>query len=143
MAMSVEENKAIVRRYIEVGWSTGDMSAVEEAVAPDYRRHQPNMVMPVESEKELEQLIAMYRAGIPDLDIKIQHMVAEGDWVVTRVICKGTHTSELAGIPPSGKQLDLTASDIFQMVNGKIVESWHNVDDLGLLQQIGVIPALG
>jgi steroid delta-isomerase-like uncharacterized protein len=143
MAMSLEENKAIVRRYIEVGWSTGDMSVVEEAVAPDYRRHQPNMVMSVESEKELEQLIALYRAGIPDLDIKIQHMVAEGDWVVTRVVCKGTHTSELAGIPPSGKQLDFTASDIFQMVNGKIVESWHNVDDLGLLQQIGVIPALG
>jgi predicted ester cyclase len=69
--------------------------------------------------------------------------VAEGDWVVTRVIVTGTHTSELAGIPPSGKQLDLTASDIFQMANGKIVESWHNVDDLGLLQQIGVIPALG
>ena len=53
------------------------------------------------------------------------------------------HTGELAGLPPSGKQLDFTASDIFQMVNGKIVESWHNVDDLGLLQQIGVIPALG
>ena len=70
-------------------------------------------------------------------------MVAEGDWVMTRVICQGTHTSELASIPPSGKQLDFTASDVFQMVNGKIVESWHNVDDLGLLQQIGVIPARG
>ena len=69
-------NKAIIRRYIEVG--------------PGYRRHQPNMVMPVESEKDLEQLISMYRAGVPDLDIKIQHIVAEGDWVVTRVICKGT-----------------------------------------------------
>ena len=77
--MSVEENKAIIRRYIEVGWSTGDMSAVEEAIAPNYRRNQPNMVMPVESEKDLEQLIGIYRAGIPDLDIKIQHIVAEGD----------------------------------------------------------------
>src|SRR5258708_28462530 len=67
MAMSLEENKAIVRRYIEVGWSTGDMSVVEEAVAPHYRRHQPNMVMSVESEKEVGELLALYRGGIPDL----------------------------------------------------------------------------
>ncbi len=139
--MSVEENKAIIRRYIEVGWSTGDMAAVAEAVDPGYRRHQPNMAMPVESEKELEQLIGMYRAGVPDLDIRIEHLVAEGDWVVTRVICRGTHTGELAGIPPTGKPLEFTVSDIFQMAGGKVVESWHNVDDLGLLQQIGVIPS--
>jgi steroid delta-isomerase-like uncharacterized protein len=140
--MSVEENEAIIRRYIEVGWSTGDMSAVEDAIDPSYRRHQPNMVMPVESEKDLEQLIGMYRAGVPDLDIRIQHIVGEGDWVVTRVICKGTHTGELAGIPPTGKSLEFTASDIFQMADGKVIESWHNVDDFGLLQQLGVIPAL-
>jgi steroid delta-isomerase-like uncharacterized protein len=139
--MSVEENEAIIRRYIEVGWSTGDMSAVEDAIDPSYRRHQPNMAMPVESEKDLEQLIGMYRAGVPDLDIRIQHIVAEGDWVVTRVICRGTHAGELAGIPPTGKALDFTASDIFQMADGKVVESWHNVDDLGLLQQIGSIPS--
>lgn len=141
--MSVEENKAIIRRYIEVGWSTGDMSAVEEAIAPDYRRHQPNMPMPVESEKELEQLIGLYRGGFPDLDIRIQHIVAEADWVVTRVICRGTHTGELAGIPPTGKQVEFTASDIFQMVDGRVIESWHNVDDFGLLQQLGIVPALG
>ena len=141
--MSVEENKAIIRRYIEVGWSTGDMTAVAEAVHPDYHRDQPNMVMPVESEKDLEQLIGMYRAGIPDLDIRIQHIVAEADWVVTRVTCRGTHTGELAGIPPTGASLAFTASDIFRMVDGQVIESWHNVDDLGLLQQIGIVPALG
>jgi predicted ester cyclase len=55
------------------------------------------------------------------------------------VLCRGTHTGELAGIPPTGKALDFTASD-FRMAGGKVVESWHNVDDFGLLQQIGVIP---
>lgn len=139
--MSVEENKAIIRRYIEVGWNRGDMDAVADAIDPSYRRHQPNMVMPVESEKDLEQLIGMYRTGVPDLDIKIQHIVAEGDWVVTRVTAKGTHTGELAGIPATGMPLDFTAIDIFQMAGGKVVESWHNVDDLGLLQQIGVVPS--
>ena len=59
------------------------------------------------------------------------------------MICRGTHTGEMAGIPPTGKSLEFTASDIFQMADGKVTESWHNVDDLGLLQQIGIIPALG
>ena len=139
----MEENTASSRRHIAVGGSTGDMAAVADAIAPDYRRHQPNMVMPVESEKDLEQLIGMYRAGIPDLDIRVQHIVAEGDWVVTRVLVKGTHTGELAGIPATGRSLDFTASDFFQMSDGQVIESWHNVDDLGLLQQIGIIPALG
>ena len=140
--MSVEKNKAVIRRYIEIGWSTGDMDAVADAIAPDYRRDQPNMAMAVNSEKELEQLIGMYRAGIPDLDISVQHIVAEGDWVATRVLCRGTHTGELAGIPPAGKSLDFTASDFFRMADGKVVESWHNVDDFGLLQQLGIVPAL-
>jgi steroid delta-isomerase-like uncharacterized protein len=139
--MSVEENKAIVRRYIEVGWSKGDMAVVTDSVAPDYRRHQPNMMMPVESAEALTTLIAAYRAGVPDLHIVIEHLVAEDDWVVTRVRCTGTHTGELAGIPASNRSVDFTASDIFQMEGGRIVESWHNVDDFGLLQQVGALPA--
>jgi steroid delta-isomerase-like uncharacterized protein len=139
--MSVEENKAIVRRYIEIGWSKGDMGVVTDSVAPDYLRHQPNMVMPVETGEALTTLIGAYRAGIPDLHIAIEHLVAEEDWVVTRVRCTGTHTGELAGIPASGRSVDFTASDIFQMTGGRIVESWHNVDDFGLLQQVGALPA--
>lgn len=139
--MSVDENKAIVRRYIEVGWSKGDMAVVTDSVAPNYRRHQPNMMMPVETGEALTTLIGAYRAGVPDLHIEIEHLVAEGDWVVTRVRCTGTHTGELAGIPASGRGVDFTASDIFQMAGGRIVESWHNVDDFGLLQQVGALPA--
>ena len=140
--MTVEQNKAIVRRYIEVGWSKGDMAVVAEAVAPGYLRHQPNMAMAVESEKDLETLIGVYRAGIPDLHIDVQLIVAEADWVATRVHCTGHHTGDLAGIPPTGGAVDMYASDFFQMVDGQIVESWHNVDDYGLLAQVGVVPPL-
>jgi steroid delta-isomerase-like uncharacterized protein len=138
--MSVEENKAIVRRYIEIGWSKGDMGVVTESVAPDYRRHQPNMMITVETAEALATLIGAYRAGLPDLHIVIEHMVAEGDWVVTRVRCTGTHTGDLAGLPATGRSVDFTASDIFQMAGGRILESWHNVDDYGLLQQLGALP---
>jgi steroid delta-isomerase-like uncharacterized protein len=138
--MSVEDNKAIVRRYIEVGWSKGDMEVVLDSVDANYRRHQPNMMMPVETGEDLTTLINAYRAGVPDLHIAIEHLVAEDDWVVTRVRCTGTHSAELAGIPASGRSVDFTASDIFQMVDGRIIESWHNVDDFGLLQQVGALP---
>jgi predicted ester cyclase len=139
--MSVEENKAIIRRYIEIGWSKGDMDVVGESAAPTYVRHQPNMAIAVESSEALKTLIGIYRAGVPDLNITVEHLVAEGDWVSTRVRCTGTHTGELAGIPPTGRNVDFTASDIFKMSGGRIVASWHNVDDLGLLQQLGVLPA--
>lgn len=139
--MTVEENKAIIRRYIEVGWSEGDMAVVSESVAPAYRRHQPNMAMAVDSSEALQSLIGVYRAGVPDLRIEIEHIVAENDRVATRVRCTGHHTNELAGIPASGRSVDFTASDFFHMVNGRIAESWHNVDDFGLLTQVGVLPA--
>ena len=139
--MSADDNKALVRRYIEVGWSRGDLGVVRESVAPDYRRHQPGMPFPVETGAALEELVGMYRRGLPDLEVVIDHIVAEGDFVATRVSARGIHNGDLAGIAPTGKQVEFTASDMFKLSDGRIVESWHNVDDFGLLQQLGVIPA--
>ena len=139
--MSADENKALVRRYIEVGWSRGDLGVVRESVAPDYRRHQPGMPFPVETGAALEELVGMYRRGLPDLEVVIDHIVAEGDFVATRVSARGIHDGDLAGIAPTGKHVEFTASDMFKLSDGRIVESWHNVDDFGLLQQLGVIPA--
>jgi len=139
--MSVEDNRTLVRQYIEVGWSGGDLDVVRESVIPGYRRHQPGMPFPVESDAALEELVGMYRKGLPDLEVVIDHIVAEGDFVVTRVIARGTHNGDLAGIAPTGKHVEFTATDMFKITDGLIVESWHNVDDFGLLQQLGVIPA--
>lgn len=139
--MSVDDNKALVRRYIEVGWSRGDLGVVRESVARDYRRHQPGMPFRVQTGGALEKLIGMYRQGLPDLEVVIDHMVAEGDFVATRVSASGTHKGDLAGIAPTGKRVEFTASDLFELRDGRIVESWHNVDDFGMLQQLGVIPA--
>jgi predicted ester cyclase len=138
--MSADDNKAIVRRYIEIGWSRGDLGVVRESVTATYHRHQPGMPFPVETSAALEELVGMYRKGLPDLEVVIDHIVAEEDLVATRVAARGTHTGELAGIAPTGKRVDFTASDIFRLTDGRIVESWHNVDDFGLLQQLGVIP---
>jgi predicted ester cyclase len=139
--MSAEDNKALVRRYIEVGWSRGDLGAVRESVAPGYHRHQPVMPFPVETGAASEELVGVYQTGRPDLEVIIGRIVAEGDLVATQVTGRGTHDGELAGIAPTGKHVEFTASDIFSLAGGRIVESWHNVDDFGLLQQLGVIPA--
>jgi steroid delta-isomerase-like uncharacterized protein len=139
--MSVDENKTIVRRYIEIGWSKGDYDVIGESVTPDYRRHQPNLPIPCESGEDLKQVVRMYRAGLPDLEVVIDRMVAEGDQVVTHVTARRTHNGELAGIPPTGRSVEFTAMDIFNMKDGRIVESWHNVDDLGAFTQLGVLPA--
>src|SRR5882757_533128 len=106
--MPVEDNKAVVRRYIELGWSRGDSGVLKECVAPDYHRYQPGLPFPVESENDLEQVIGMYRAGLSDLEVVIDRIVAEGDYVATQVIVRGTHDGELAGVPATGTRVEIT-----------------------------------
>jgi steroid delta-isomerase-like uncharacterized protein len=139
--MAAEEDKALVRRFIEVGWSKGDMDVIGASVTANYRRHQPGLPINVATSDDLKQVVQMYRTGLPDFDVAIDIIAAGEGLVVTRLTVRGTHTGELAGIPPTGKHVEFTATDIFRMEAGRIAESWHNVDDLGCLQQLGVIPA--
>src|SRR5438128_10733553 len=102
---TAEENKAVVRRFLDEGWSRGDMSAIEAVIAPDYAVHDPNppgRAGGVEGEK---QTVRMYRTAFPDLTFTIEDLVAEGDKVVSRFTGRGTHRGELMGVPPSGKQV--------------------------------------
>ena len=75
--------------------------------------------------------------------LKVEDIIAEGDKVVTRLTCRGTQQGAFMGIPPTGKQATITAIDINRFAGGKSVEHWLNMDTLGLLQQLGVIPAPG
>jgi steroid delta-isomerase-like uncharacterized protein len=84
--------------------------------------------------------VAALRDAFPDVHITIEDQVAEGDRVVTRWTARGTHTGAFQGIPPTGKRGSMTGIDINRFADGKVVECWTNADDLGLLQQLGVIP---
>ncbi len=139
--MTPEEHKAVVRRWTDL-WNAGDAAAIAALVTPDYVRHDPNGPEVRGPEAE-HQLVAMYRAAFPDLHFTIEHLVAEGDLVVARLIARGTHRGELLGIPPTGKQITMTGIAIHRIAGGKIVEHWHEIDMLGGLQQLGVIPAPG
>lgn len=89
----------------------------------------------------LRQTVAALRDAFPDLHPTIEDMVAEGDRVVLRDIVSGTHQGAFAGIPPTGKRVMVTRIGIFRVADGKIVEYWSVVDMLGMMQQIGAIPA--
>ena len=136
--MSVEENKALVRRWVDL-WNTGNLDAVGEFVTPDYVRHDPNgpEVRGPEAER---QLVAMYLAAFPDLRFTVEHLVAEEDNVLARLTARGTHRGELLGIPPTGKQVTVAVMDLFRLAGGKIAEQWVAMDALGLLQQLGAVP---
>jgi len=138
--MSIDENKTIVRRFFEELWNAKRLDRLDELVARDYvdGNALPGQAPGLEGSK---QKWAMYFAGVPDLSAKIEDLVAEGDKVVVRFTAEGTHQGNLLGVPPTGKRLRVTGISIYRLVEGKVMEHWEEGDRLGLLQQLGVIPA--
>ena len=132
--MSLEENKTIVRRFIEA-YNKRNLDSLDEFVAPDYVDH-TNQLRGLES---LKQIISMGIQGVPDWHETIEDIIAEGDKVWIRLAYTGTHTGELFGLPPTGNKITATAVDIYRIVNGKLAEYWNVTDRLALLKPQGVI----
>lgn len=139
--MSVEENKALVRRYIE-DLDKGDMAIMEKYFATNCVYHSPGGVDLRGFEVLREQGIKHFNA-FPDFQHTIEDMIAEGDKVVARFTDRGTHKGEYMGITPTGKQVMYTGIMIFQIADGKLVELWGEYDALGLMQQLGAVPPPG
>jgi steroid delta-isomerase-like uncharacterized protein len=136
--MSTEQNKALLRRGFEEGINKGNMSVFEELIAPNYMNY--NFPAPTPGPEGFKLVIAMFRGAFPDLHVTIEDMCAEGNKVATRGYFTGTQKGEFQGIPPTGKQVKVTYMDIWRIENGKFVENWVQMDMVGLMQQLGVIP---
>jgi predicted ester cyclase len=134
--MTPEENKAIVRRYLE----ERDLDRFDEHVTPDFRGHVPGTPHPLDRAAHRALLQTLYTA-FPDFHPIIEDQLAEGDKVASRVTWYGTHQGDFQGIPPTGKPITMAMLRIDSIVNGKVAENWVNFDALGLLQQLGAIPA--
>ncbi len=141
--MSTENNKALVRRVYEEVINEGNMALLDELVSPDYVEHDPNWPQPVHGPEGLKQYFLAFRTAFPDLHLTIEDMVGEGDKIAVRHTAHGTHEGNMMGIPATGKQVTVPAITIHSINGGKFVETWVIGDSLGLLQQIGVIPAPG
>ena len=132
--MSLEENKAIVRKFIEA-YNKQNFDLLDDLVAPDYVDH-TNKLRGLES---LKQLMNMGIKGVPDWHETIEDIIAEGDKVWVSLAYTGTHTGEMFGITPTGNKITTTAVDIYRIVNGKLAEYWNVTDRLDLLKPQGVI----
>ncbi len=140
--MSTEENKAIVRRFVEEVQNRHNIGALEELFSPDFVDHSGISSLPPTLDGA-KQFFTMLFTAFPDIHASIHDQVAEGDKVVTRKTFHGTHQEEFMGIPPAGLQIALDVIDIFRVADGKITDHWAVADMLGLMQQLGVVSAPG
>jgi steroid delta-isomerase-like uncharacterized protein len=138
-----EQNKNNVRRLFEEVWNKGQVSVADELFTATYAHHDsstPDLGRGPESEKKR---VTLYRNAFPDLRLTIENILAEGETVVARWSCRGTHKGDLNGIAPTGKQFNITGVSIARFTNGKMFEGYVNWDALGLMQQLGIVPEFG
>lgn len=134
------ENNQIAMRFFDSAWNHGEL--LDELIDPEALDHST-----VGGQKKVErgsasfrQIVGMFRAAMPDIKLTVEDEIYTDDKVVHRWVLNGTDTGGVMGMPPTGKQLSFTGTTIVRMKDGKIVERWANVDELGLLQQLGVVP---
>jgi steroid delta-isomerase-like uncharacterized protein len=135
-----EENKAVVRRFLEEIFEGGDLELVDELFAPDYVLHDPILPEEVRGPDGVKQYVSMYRTAYPDTNFTVEDQITEGDRVVTRWTGRGTHQGELMGIAPTGEQVTVASVEFDRVSGGKMQETWVNYDALGMMQQLGVVP---
>jgi steroid delta-isomerase-like uncharacterized protein len=135
-----EQNKITVRDFIDGLFTQGDLGAVETYLAEDFINHDPPFGVSADREG-MRAAGAMMRAGFPDWHSELHQLTAEGDIVVERFTASGTHRGEVMGVEPTGRTVSLPGINIFRLRDGRIVERWGRLDDLGLLRQLGLAPA--
>lgn len=136
--MSTEENKAVFRRYVEEVGNKGNLDLADE-IFSSYLAHQSDGSVLERGPEDVKRFMGEFREAFADFHTTIEDQIAEGDRVVTRWRMNGTHTGEFRGIAPTGAELDVTGIGIFRFSDGKVVESWDNFDQLGMMQQLGVV----
>jgi len=134
------DNKAIVKEFIDRLYTAGDLSVLDDLAAPDYVDHDPPFGA-VGTVDGWRAMASMIRGAFPDWHSDLHALFAEDDIVVERFTASGTHKGELFGIPPSERVCTLAGINIFRIRDGKIAERWGRVDELGMLRQLGAVPA--
>jgi predicted ester cyclase len=138
--MSTEENKTVSRRF-HAAFDKGNQGpqALYEELASNFVAHFPGVPGPLDREG-FRQLGNVFTSAFPQSQTTIDDEIAEGDKVVSRWTYRAVHRGEFQGIPPTGKQVTMTGLTLLRIAGGKIVEHWVELDQLGLLQQLGVVP---
>ena len=137
-----EANKAIVRRWFEEVWNQGREETIDELFAPHavgYGLGDTDVT--TRGPAEFKIFANNLRGALPDIHMKIEDSIAEGDKVTVRISVEGTHKGGNLGVPPTGRRIRIAGIVVVRIANGQIVEGWNSWDQLGLLRQIGALPA--
>ncbi len=134
----IEQNKSMVSEFIEALFTKGDLEAVDRYLAPTFVDHDPPFGGSADREG-IRRAGAMVRAAFPDWHSDQHLVVGEGDIVVEHFTASGTHSGEVMGVAPTGERVALRGINIFRLEDGRIVERWGRLDDLGFLSQLGVV----
>lgn len=138
--MSIEQNKALASRFGQV-WGRESLNTVDELAALDIRVHYPALGEPLHGPQAVKQVLRAWHSAFPDSDRTDQDVIAEQDRVVIAWTVRATHRGELWGVPPTGRAAAIKGISIYRIAGGKIVDERGVGDALGLMQQLGAIPA--
>ncbi len=140
--MSTEENKLIVRRYIDEVINTGNTEHIDRYVSSEYTETFEGRRYPLGVAGAREHILGV-RKTYPDLTLTVEQQIAEGDWVATSITARGTHQGEWMGIQPTGKVLTYTGVNVDRVVGGRIVEHGGAANMLGPLLEAGAVRIVG
>ena len=135
------DNREITRRVFEEIWNNKKLDVIDELMAADYVHHDPQSPDVPSGIEGYKQFVSYYLNAFPDLHYTIEDLLADGNTVAIRWTATGTHQGDLPGITKTGRQISVTGMTIARVRDGKFIESWGNWDALGLMQQLGVVPA--
>ena len=130
------------RRFIEEVLDTGDWSHADEILTEDVVMHHPSAPEPIRGRDAVQGFLGMFRAGMPDLHLGVDEVAGGDERVAVRWHAHGTHTNEMFGIPPTNNEISIHGISFFRFEDGRIAEDWVEENTLGVLQQLGVVPAL-
>ena len=143
--MSEAESRALFERYFDQVANKDHLDLADEIFATDYKHHDPANPdpRPMIGPQAVKDHLTSLKGAFPDLIFDIDGIVAEGDDIVVRWTARGTNTGDYFGMPATGKPIEITGMNTWVTRDGKAIEGWVNRDDMGLLQQLGVIPTPG
>ena len=137
-----EANKAIVRRWFEEVWNQGREESIDELFAAHGIGHGlGDTEASVQGPAGIKPFVRNLRGAIPDIHMKIEDSIAEGDRVTVRITAEGTHKGGNLGVAPTGRRIRIEGIVVIRIANGQLVEGWNSWDQLGLLRQIGALPS--
>jgi steroid delta-isomerase-like uncharacterized protein len=137
----MSDHKQLVEDFIQALFTRGDLGAADTYLSPDFVDHDPTLPGSGSGPGAMREAAGYFRRALPDWRSDVEQLIAEGDLVVERFTARGTHSGELMGVAPTGRELILQGINIFRVSDGRIIERWGRLDQLGFFRQLGLVPA--